>query len=175
MKMKKLFFIAMCMTRLVCADWKLNAVYNESDLQLDGAYRLKEGGKRKSTYLDKKIKAAQVKSVIMIDYQIVTQAKSQGYLCIFAHDKHDEKYELFFDSQPAHALQWHRMKTIKIGVDQDQMDNLDESLLYARVFLKSPGHQDIQARFSYEDKIELDLIIRGNDGKYSLELSELAR
>ncbi|MBP6892342.1 hypothetical protein KBB68_02050 [Candidatus Babeliales bacterium] len=173
--MQKLFFIMLCITNFACADWKLNAIYNESDLQLGGAYRLKEGGKRKSTYLDKKIKTAQVKPVIMIDYEIVTQAKVQGYLCIIAYDKQSEKYELFFDSQPSHALSWHRMKTTKIGSNQNVTENFDDSLLYARVFLKSSSHEDVQARFSYEDKTELDLIIRGNNGKYSLELSEPAR
>lgn len=173
--MKKIFFALIFMMQQVNADWKLNAIYNDSDLHLDGAYRLKEGGKRKSTYLDKKIKAAQAKSVIMLDYQVVTQAQSQGYLCIFAHDAQDKKYELFFDSQPAHALQWHRMKTTKIGIDQDEEALYDDSSLYARVFLKSFGFQDIQARFSYEDKTELDLIVHGKDGQYSLELSEPAR
>ena len=77
--MKKIFFMLVAIMQVVAADWKLNVIYNESDLKLDGAYRLKEGGKRKSTYLDKKINAAVVKPVIMIDYLVVTQAQMQGY------------------------------------------------------------------------------------------------
>lgn len=156
------------------ADWTLNVIYNESDLTLNGAYRLKDG-KRKSTYLDKKIKTAYVKPVVMIDYQIVTQAQTYGYLCIVASNIKGETYELFFDSQPSHALQWQRMKTTKIGVEKYKNTVEDAASLYARVFLKCLGFEDVQTKYSYEDKIELDLHIRGKNGQYSLELSEPVR
>ncbi len=171
--MKRIFFGIMVIAQVVCADWTLNVVYNESDLKLDGAYRLKKGGKRKSTYLDKKIKLAnQSKPVIMIDYKTFTKADSQGYLCITLHDRYDEKYELFFDSQPAHAIEWHRSKTKKIGTE---IESVSDTALYARVFLKSVGHQDVHIRYAYEEAIDLDLIIHGKDGLYSLELSEPIR
>ena len=172
--MKKIFFVMICFAQVACADWKLNAIYNESDLQLDGAYRLKEGGKRKPTYLDKKIKAAQIKPVIMIDYKTLTKADTQGYLCISLHDIDGEKYELFFDSQPAHSLKWHRTKTIKFVKDEDLYDQLDDNSLYARVFLKYQGNNVAHVRFSYDgqDVMQLDLIIRGKDGQYTLELGE---
>jgi hypothetical protein len=171
--MKHVFFVVMLMPCLVVADWRLNAIYNESDLDLDGAYRLGEGGKRKSTYMDKKIKAAQPKPVIMIDYKILTRAQTQGYLCIVSHDPHGEKFELFFDSQSSHSLKWHRTKTKIIAKEQGDNDSNDDTSLYARVFLK-PGF-DIKARKSYEEYAELDLIIRGKEGVYTLELSEVAR
>lgn len=170
--MKKIFFMLVAIMQVVAADWKLNVIYNESDLKLDGAYRLKEGGKRKSTYLDKKIKAAVVKPVIMIDYLVVTQAQMQGYLCIVAQNPVGEKCELFFDSQPAHALQWQRMKTTHIGVEKNQADILDDTSLYARVFLKCLGVADVQTKYSYQDDAVLDLHISGKDGKYSLKLVE---
>lgn len=171
--MKKIFFAIVCLTQAILSDWTLDAIYNESDLKLDGAYRLKKGGKRKGTYLDKKIHASnQSKPVTLINYKIFTKADNQGYLCIVLHDAQDEKYELFFDSQPSHAIEWQRSKTMKFSAEPDLVK---ETGLYARTFLKHDGHEDVKANYAYEDSISLDLIIKGKNGNYSLQLGEPVR
>lgn len=179
--MKNRFFAALLilqMAHVSYADWKLNVIYNESDLALDGAFRLKNG-KRKSTFVDKKIKNAVNKSVTMIDYKVVTDAGQQGYLCISLHDRKDELYELCFDSQTSHAIEWQRSKTKKlVSVTMPTMHSKDDTMQNARVFLKHNGHNVANARYEYDgdqSDVEIDLIIRLKNGTYSLELGEPVR
>lgn len=178
--MKNIFFSTMVivqMATMVHADWKLNVIYNESDLQHDGAFRLKNG-KRKSTFVDKKIKNAVNKSVTMIDYKVVTDAGQQGYLCISLHDSKNEPYELCFDSQTSHAIEWQRSKTKKLVTTMPVMHSKDDTMQNARVFLKHNGHNIANARYEYDGDqpdVEIDLIIRLKDGVYSLELGEPVR
>lgn len=160
----------------VHADWVLNTIYNESDLQLDGAYRLKDG-KRYATYIDKKIKSATPKPVTMVDYRNLTYPKSQGLLCITLTNKSTgERYELFFDSQPSHSIAWQRPKAKKITLDPQGAT--DDTAHYARVFLKLQGYDKASAKFGYDGEAldqALDLIIHGTAGAYTLELGEPTR
>lgn len=166
--------LLMTVSNCLMADWTLNAIYNDSDLKLDGAFRLKNG-KRYSTFLDKKIKAAVSKTVTMISYKNLTYPKSQGLLCITLKSGLGDQYELFFDSQSTHSILWQRPKAKKITMNID--DAHDDTMRYARVFLKFQGQDQAKAMFGYDDEkgIALDLIIRGKGGVYTLELSEPAR
>lgn len=173
---------------LLCADWKLATIYNQSDLQLQGAYRLinKSGfGKRSklkkaSTFVDRRIKLATKKPFVIIDYTVPTHVQSQGHLCITAVNAQSQTYTICFDSRPKHALIWNRLQTKEVAVhedtSQDGLDGFADGSLIARAVLTLDDKTVARAMQSYEvdfNRVEFDLTIHGKAGLYSLELSEV--
>ena len=176
-----LLFMCSCISGVLFSDWKLASVYNQSDLKLDGAYRLtnKLGKKKKSaTFVDKRVKSAASKPFVVIDYKVLVEPRSQGYLCISLKNKFNQVFDLCFDSQPKHAIEWHRSKTTQI-VAHDATPSLlaetsDDSLI-ARAVLKLQDTILVQAVQPYDveqNGVEFDLTIKGASGSYTLELSQ---
>ena len=180
---RKILILSFC-SAVAQADWTLHAIYNDSDLKLDGAYRLKNGN-HKSTYVNGKIQNAASKSVTMIGYKNLTEPKSQGHLCISANDTHGESFAFCFDSQTSHAMTWGRSKTKKITTHAHvaasaptPSDIIDDTVHYARVFFKNhEGHNIAHAKHAYDNVRDgdFDLMISGSAGLYHLKLSEVAR
>jgi hypothetical protein len=177
--MKKSLFFMLAVGLLISvqamfSDWKLNAIYNESDLRLDGAFRLKNG-KAKTTFVDKNLKSAKSKKVSMIGYKVVTDAAKQGHLCIAMHsvfdDKQNQAYELCFDSQATHSIAWNRSKAQEIG---KALTEVEGGPLHARAKLKKGGTVVAEVNASYSgNDVEFDLTIKGDGGVYGLRLSEI--
>lgn len=159
------------------ADWKLAAIYTDqqSDLKLDGAYRLK-GKKKVSTFVDKRIKSAQLKPVIMVDYMVPVDTRSQGFLCISLHDLKNLSFSLCFDSKATHSIEWKRMKSQELAPNaSNEGCSIEDGNFCAQAYLKSAdGTVIAQAKHSYnvEQKgIEFDVTIYGKAGSYQLELT----
>lgn len=148
------------------ADWTLRAVYVSNNLALRcvGAYRLKNG-KKKSTYLDKKIKSAQKKSVVMVGFKVLKDIKSQGTTCIVMRDDLDPKaeYTLCFDCQSAASLASSRLKTQNLNNIPSDLDHSNLDYFYARIELKKNGTllaQDYQKYPIDNESAEFDALIK---------------
>lgn len=177
-KKLRFFWIVVCLfSCMVQADWNLKAIYNNSDLPLTGAYRLKDG-KKKATYVDKTVKSAKAKSVIMIGYQVPIDASKQGYLCFELLDKTQpfEKYELCVDSQRKNTILSKRFKAQKIVSNLSVSDDVtsDDSSIIARALLKKNEKLILSDQQPYDDEDKnaaFDVFIEGSRGLYTLKLS----
>lgn len=182
MVMKMRFFAIMGVlfcAGIVQADWNFKAIYNDSSMKLTRSYRLKDG-KKKATYVDKTIKSAKEKSVMMIGYNVPTDASKQGYLCFELIDQNnpDEKYELCVDSQRKNTILSKRFKAQKIASSVPLPDDAtsDDTSIIARVLLKRNGIVIASDQQPYDDddkNVAFDVLIYGSNGQYTLKLSEV--
>jgi len=180
MKIGVVWTLIGCFSSMMQADWNLKAIYNDSDLPLTGAYRLKDG-KKKATYVDKTIKSAKAKSVIMIGskgYRVPTNASKEGYLCFELIDKNrpEAKYELCVDSQRKNTILSKRSKAQKVANLALTEDGTSDDTSFARAVLKNNGTVVYSDQKSYEDDdqdAEFDVFVEGLNGSYALKLLEV--
>lgn len=114
---KLLFFMHCCLVMNLHTNWILQSIYlgKDSSLYVSGAHRIKNGA-FKFSYLDKNIKKAVKKPVIILNHRIFTNQINQDALCVVIEDQKDSsvRYELYLDSQSSAAINSDRSKIKKI-------------------------------------------------------------
>ncbi|MBP7854808.1 hypothetical protein KAZ82_02595 [Candidatus Babeliales bacterium] len=177
--MKKVLGICcLALCSLSQANWILQSIYlgTHSSLYVAQAYRIKNG-KQTLTHLDKKIKSAVKKSVIVLHHRILVPQVNQDTLCLIIKDQNDQavQYELYVDSQTAVALNAQRAKLKKV-FDIPAPKNIIIDVFYARAVLKKGDLVLAYDQVPYhETDSALDIIIHEiskNPVAMSLQLAE---